>query len=252
MALSSLRRVLAFVVPPALVAMALLFFAYPPLNEETGSECSALELRIRDNASHDSAGFLIVGQLYGSSSSEPSGAAYARDRHPLLPAAVGCAYEYWRIAFNPPPPASPAATTPAAAPIPPAASPAPPSIAAAPSATTPIVAAPPSLARPVMPEPLASVIARDITPNGDPISPATVFTLPMNAVAIRVATRGQTAGLRFQLMQGKAVLATCPAERADETAWCKFNAQLRKGFYSIVLIAGRDLLGQFPFTVIGR
>jgi hypothetical protein len=235
MALSSLRRVLAFVVPPVLVAMALLFFAYPPLNEETGGECSALELRIRDNASHDSAGFLIVGQLYGSSSSEPSGAAYARDRHPLLPATVGCAFEYWRIAFNPPPPMSPAAAPPAVA-----------------VTSVPISPASPA-PTPATPEPLSAVIARDITPNGDPISPATVFTLPMNAVAIRVETRGQTGGLRFQLMQGKAVLATCPAERtADGTAWCKFNAQLRKGFYSIALTTGRDLLRQFPFTVIGR
>ena len=246
MALSSLRPVLAFVVPTVLVAVALLFFAYPPLNEETGSECSALELRIRENASHDSAGFLIVGQLYGSSSSEPSGAAYARDRHPLLPAAVGCAYEYWRIAFNPPPPTIPASAPPAVAVT---------SVPVSPASPAPIPAAPPlpSSTSPAAPEPLSAVIARDITPNGDPISPATVFTLPMNAVAIRVETRGRTGGLRFQLMQGKAVLATCPAERAtDGTSWCKFNAQLRKGFYSIALTTSRDLLGQFPFTVIGR
>jgi len=246
MARSSLPKILAFIVPPVLVAAILLFFAYPPLNEETGSECSALELRVRDNASHDSNGFLIVGQLYGSSSSEPSGAAFARDRHPLLPAAVGCAYEYWRIAFNPPRLASSAATPPAIAvasvPISPAS-----------PAATPVAPTLPSPASPTAPEPLPSVIARDITPNGDPISPATVFTLPMNAVAIRVQTRGRTSGLRFQLMQGKAVLATCPAERAaDGTAWCKFDAQLRKGFYSIALTTGRDLLGQFPFTVIGR
>jgi hypothetical protein len=245
MASSSLRRVLAFVVPPVLVAMALLFFAYPPLNEETGSECSALELRIRDNASHDSAGFLIVGQLYGSSSSEPSGAAYARDRHPLVPATVGCAFEYWRIAFNPPPSTSSAAAPPA---VPVTSVPVSP-LSPAPTPGTP---PPPSSASPAASEPLSAVIARDITPNGDPISPAAVFTLPMNTVAIRVETRGQTAGLRFQLMQGKVVLATCPAERtADGTAWCKFNAQLRKGFYSIALTTGRDLLRQFPFTVIG-
>lgn len=233
MALSSLRRVLAFVVPPVLVATVLLFFAYPPLNEETDGECSALELRIRDDASHDSAGFLIVGQLYGSSSSEPHGAAYARDRHPLLPAAVGCAYEYWRIAFNLPP----AATAIAATPV-----------------VLPTSAPPPSPAPPVAAEPLPSIIARGITPNGDPISPATVFTLPMNTVAIRVETRGTAGGaLRFQLMQGKAVLASCPAERtASGTAWCQFNTGLRKGFYSIALTANRELLGQFPFTVIGR
>jgi hypothetical protein len=246
MALSSLRPVLAFVVPTVLVAVALLFFAYPPLNEETGSECSALELRIRDNVSHDSAGFLIVGQLYGSSSSEPSGSAYARDRHPLLPAAVGCAYEYWQIAFNPPPPTSRAAAPSAVAVT---------SVPISPASPAPTPATPPlpSSASPAAPEPLSSVIARDITPNGDPISPATVFTLPMNAVAIRVETRGRAGGLRFQLMQEKTVLATCPAERAaDGTAWCKFTAQLRKGFYSIALTTGRDLLGQFPFTVIGR
>jgi hypothetical protein len=104
-----------------------------------------------------------------------------------------------------------------------------------------------------VPELTPSIIARGITPNGDPISPAAVFTLPMNAVAIRVETRGRAGGvLRFQLMQGKAVLATCPAERTSGTAWCKFNVELRKGLYSIALTADRELLGQFPFAVIGR
>jgi hypothetical protein len=242
MGLSSLRGVLGFVVPPVLVAAALLFFLYPPLEEGTDGACSALEQRLRDEASHDSAGFLIVGQLYGSSSSEPSGAAYARGRHKLLPGAAGCAIEYWRFAFNPP---LPAAAPPAVAP------------ASAPSATSspvPIAGSPPPPRLPVAAELPPSVVARGITPNGDPISPATVFTLPMNTVAIRVETRGRAGGaLRFQLMQGKAVLATCPAERgAIGTAWCKFDVELRKGFYSITLTGGRELLGQFPFTVIGR
>jgi hypothetical protein len=245
MALSSLRRVVVFVVPPILVAGILLFFGYPPLNEQVDGECSALTLRVMDQASHDSAGFLIVGRLYGSSSSEPSGEAYARDRHPMLPTAVGCALEYWRMAFNPTPPAAPT-TAPAAA--------AAPATAPALPDATPAVSSPPPAAPPAAAEPLASVIARGMTPNGDPISPETVFTLPMRSVAIRVDYRGRAAAtLRFQLMQGKAVLATCPAERAaGGTAWCKFNVDLRKGVYSIALTADRDLLGQFPFTVIGR
>lgn len=243
MALSSLPRVLAFVVPPVLVAGALLFFAYPPFNEQADGTCSALEQRIRADASHDGVGFLIVGQLYGSSSSEPNGAAYARDRHPLLPATAGCALEYWRIAFNPPPPTAfpPASRAVAAASSPP-------------SSPALIPAEPPSPGPATTVEPPASVIARGITPNGDPISPATVFPLPMNAVAIRVEVRSRSGGaLRFQLMQGKAVLATCPAERnAGGAAWCQFSVGLHKGFYSIALTADREFLGQFPFTVIGR
>jgi hypothetical protein len=243
MVLSSLRGVLGFVVPPVLVAGALLFFVYPPLSEGTDGECSALEQRLRDDASHDSAGFLIVGQLYGSSSSEPSGAAYVRSRHPLLPATAGCALEYWRIAFNPLRPAAPAAPPAVASAPAPSAQPASGSIALSPPPTPATTAEPPR-----------SIIARGITPNGDPISPATVFTLPMNAVAIRTETRGRAGGaLRFQLMQGNTVLATCPAERAaGGTAWCKFDVELRKGLYSITFTVGRELLGKFPFAVIGR
>jgi hypothetical protein len=224
---------LAASIAAALLVAATTFFAYPLLNEDADGECSALEQRVRANASHDSAGFLIVGQLYGSSSSEPSGEAYARDRHPMLPAVAGCALEYWRAAFDSPPPAR---------------LPAAPSVAAAPSAP----ARPPAPQQPATP--LASVTARGITPNGDPISPASVFTLPLNSIAIRVDYEGRpTATLRFQLMQGKAVLATCPAERvAGGPTWCNFNVELRKGLYSITFTADRELLGQFPFTVIGR
>ncbi|HWB47888.1 MAG TPA: hypothetical protein VG651_02165 [Stellaceae bacterium] len=231
MAATALRRLLAVTVPPLLVGATLLFFGYPPLKEEADGECSALTLRVVDEASHDDAGFLTVSRLYGSSSSEPSGAAYAQDRHPLLPAAAGCALEYWRLAFSPPPTIPPPNGAPAPAPAPASAIPAEPG-----------------------PEPPASVIARGITPNGDPISPATVFSLPMNSVAIRVGYHGQSgAALRFQLTQGRTVLATCPAERAEPgIAWCKFNVELHKGFYTIALTAGRELISRFPFTVIGR
>lgn len=220
-------RFLSVLVLPTLIVAAAVFFAYPPLKEEANGECSALEQRVRDDASHDNAGFLIVGRLYGSSSSEPSDEAYARNRHPMLPAAVGCAVEYWRAAISPPAPARPGD----------------------------VPTAPPSPSPPAESEtaPPTSILSRGITPNGDPISPATVFSLPMNSVAVRVDYHGRAgAALRFQLIQGKTVLATCPAERSDGLAWCKFDVELRKGIYSIGLIADRALIGQFPFTVIGR
>ena len=203
------------------------FFAYPPLMEGSDGECGALEQRIADLASHDSSGLLTVAPLYGSSSSGPSGAAFAQDHYPLLPAAVGCTLAYWRTIFARP-------------------------------VTAPAATLPPASPPPAMPEPagtgLVSIIARDITPNGDPISPAAVFTLPMDTVAIRVdysGARPNTA--RFQLVQGRAVIASCNAEKGTPgILWCKFNTSLRKGNYSISFIANNVFLGQFPFTVIGR
>jgi hypothetical protein len=125
------------------------------------------------------------------------------------------------------------------------------------------VAAPQS-AQPAVPQPsmqaesdanrINAMIARGITPNGDPISPDTTFTLPMNAVAIRIEYPAGIAGaLRFQLLQGNAVLSTCIAQKtAPGTAWCKFAVDLRKGLYSISFAADNAILGRFPFTVIGR
>jgi hypothetical protein len=76
----------------------------------------------------------------------------------------------------------------------------------------------------------------------------------MPAVAIRVDYPGSAAAaLRFSLMQGKAVLSSCVAQRAGpSTAWCKFNVPLRKGMYAIALTANNALVGQYPFTVIGQ
>ena len=78
--------------------------------------------------------------------------------------------------------------------------------------------------------------------------------MPMDAVAIRVDYPGRENGaLRFQLMQGRAVLSSCAAQQAAPgTAWCKFDVELRKGMYRISFTANNVLLGQFPFTVIGR
>ena len=219
-----------FLVVVLLVAGGAIFFAYPPLLEESDGECSALEQRVTDLASHDSSGLLIISPLYGSTSSEPSGAAFAKDRYPALPPAVGCTVAFWRTMLGK------GVVKRAAAAVP---------------------SPPPEPQPPAEPNPaghrMASIIARDITPNGDPISPAAVFTLPMDTVAIRIDDPGRAAGARFQVRQGKAVLSSCNADRSTPgIAWCKFNVSLRKGNYSISLSANNVVLGQFPFTVIGR
>ena len=211
------------------VSAGAIFFAYPPLLEDSDGECSALELRVADLASRDSSGLLVVSPLYGSTSSQPGGAVFARDRYPLLPTAVGCAVAYWKTVIDP------SVAVAAAAPTSPAPPPASGEINGAGAGFDPI-------------------IARDMTPNGDPISPATVFTLPMESVAVRVAyPGGKPSGARFQVRQGKAVLSSCSAEwSASGIAWCKLGVSLRKGNYSISFIANNSVLGQFPFTVIGR
>ncbi len=206
------------------------FFIYPPLIEKTGGECSALDQRNGELGSRDSSGLLIVGRLYGSSSSEPGGAAFAKDHYPLLPAEMGCALAYWKTVFS-----SPALLTPAAA------HPAPPP-------------PPPPPAEPQPPNSwLVPTLARGITLNGDPISPGSIFTTPMNSVAIRIEYQGrELRAVRFQVVQGRTVLASCtPQQSPPGTAWCDFNVSLRKGNYWISLIANNVLLGQFPFTVIG-
>jgi len=215
---------LVFVV--LLVSAGAIFFAYPPLLEGSDGECSALELRVADLASRDGSGLLVVSPLYGSTSSQPGGVVFARDRYPLLPAVVGCALAYWKTVMDP----SVAAAAPASPP---------------PQTSGEINGAGAGL---------DPIIARDMTPNGDPISPATVFTLPMEGVAVRVAyPGGKPSGAQFQVRRGKAVLSSCSAEwSAPGIAWCKLGVSLRKGNYSISFIAKNSVLGQFPFTVIGR
>ena len=217
----------------ALVALVVLLLAatglgyYPPVVEGTDDACGALEQRVGDLASRDSAGRLIVSPLYGSSASAPSGAAFVRDRYPLLPRQAGCALAYWRTVVDPslvPPPQALPPPEPPATPVPAAA------------------------AGPV------PVIARGVTPNGDPISPETVLSQPVDSVAIRLdyPPGGPKVG-RFQLRQGRAVLASCVADRAPSgAAWCRFAVSLRKGNYAIAALAGNAVLGQYVFTVIGR
>src|ERR1700722_17358403 len=227
-----------FVVLFLVLALGVGLFVYPPLLEGTDGECSALEQRVSDLASHDSSGRLSVGALYGSSSSNPSGAAYSKDHYPLLPPAVGCVLVYWRTAIDPRflmRPAAPA-TAPADRP--------------SPSRSEVQPAAEPKRANAGTPP----IIARGMTPNGDPILPGPLFTLPMDSVAIRVAYPGSAAGpARFRLLQGRALIASCNAQRgASGTAWCKFDVALRKGNYSIAMTASNALLGQYPFTVVGN
>ena len=76
----------------------------------------------------------------------------------------------------------------------------------------------------------------------------------MNSLAIRVDDPGgRTGATRFQVRQGKAVLASCSAEKSTPgIAWCKLTVSLRKGNYAILLSANNAVLGQFLFTVIGR
>jgi len=230
----------------AIVAILLVavFFAYPPLLEGSDGECSALDQRITDRSSHDGTGRLTVGALYGSSSSSPGAAAFVRDRYSALPPAAACAIAYWKMLFGP---ADAILVAPVRTAAVPAASEAPPSSSEPPSPATPHP--PASVASAVAP-----TVARGVTPNGDPISPATAFTLPMPGVAIRVDYPGGKAdAVRFQLMQGRAVLSSCAAQRgAPGTAWCKFNMSLRKGAYSIAVTANNTPLGQFPFTVLGN
>jgi hypothetical protein len=207
-------------------------FVYPPLIESRDGECGALEQRYADLASHDDSGLLRMGALRGSSSSTSSAAAFAKDRYPLLPAAIGCTLSFWGTMVGAPPLSQPAAAGPSAPP---------PERSASIEAEQARASA-------------ASTISRDITPNGDPISPATIFTLPMDSVAIRVDyAGGKFAASRFQLRQGKAVVSSCSADKTTPgIAWCKFNVSLRKGNYAIAFTANNALVGQFPFTVIGR
>jgi hypothetical protein len=222
-----------FLLVVLVISTVAIFLAYPPLLEGSDGECSALEQRVADLASRDGSGLLTVTPLYGSTSSQPSGATFVKDRYPLLPTALGCTVAFWRTVFSRP------LVAPAAASLP----------------SPPPAAEPDPFLEPRRASAgLGSIIARDITPNGDPISPATVFTLPMDSLAIRVdypANRAVPA--RFQVVQGKAILASCSAERSTPgIAWCKFTVSLRKGNYSILLTANKALLGQYAFTVIGR
>lgn len=242
-------RFVAVVVLAAGLLLAALF-AYPPWLEDSDGECRALEQRVAALGSHDGSGRLTVSPLYGSSSSSPSGAAFARDHYPLLPPEAGCAFAYWMTVAGlklPAPAATPAAATPTA-------TAAPPPVGAAAAVPSPDKPQRPDAAVHAPSHAVVSIISRDITPNGDPISPGPLFTLPMNAVAIRVDDPAAMAATdRFVLLQGRAVITSCIGQKTPPRAvWCRFAVGLRKGNYAIAFTANNTLVGQFPFTVLGN
>ena len=191
-----------------IIALPVAFFGYPPLIERTDGVCSALSERVEDVASHDPSGLLIVGKLYGSSSSEPSGAAFAEDRYPLLPAGVGCAIAYWKAAFDPP-----------TAPAPPPLSPPKRRIASVSSDRQPG-------RHPLLDGCPRHYAQRRPDLARDHLQPCRWIRSPFASI-IRNATPGRCA---FSLLQGKTVMSPCVAQRgAPGTAWCKFDGELRKG-----------------------
>ena len=88
-----------------LLIIALIIFGagYPLLNEDTNSACGALERRIifllkspKDNMIQT-----MVGKLLGNLSRGAFASTAVKDKHPNLPAFVGCSVEYWNLLINP-------------------------------------------------------------------------------------------------------------------------------------------------------
>ena len=76
------------------------FFAYPLVQEDIGSECRALERRIIALASPtagDAAALAALQTLSGGSLAMTA----AKEKYPDLPPAVGCSIAYWQTVFDP-------------------------------------------------------------------------------------------------------------------------------------------------------
>ena len=82
------------------------FFGYPLLNEDTGSECDALErIAVRSTLSAENGRARpqeqLLGQfIQGLSKGQFAGVA-VRNQYPDLPVAVGCTVLYWRALIDP-------------------------------------------------------------------------------------------------------------------------------------------------------
>ena len=81
-------------------------FGYPLLNEDTGSECDALEqvaLRLTVGAHRQSSPGpdQILGQLLQGLSKGQIARAAARDQYPHTPATIACSILYWRAVIDP-------------------------------------------------------------------------------------------------------------------------------------------------------
>ncbi len=79
------------------------FIGFPLIQEDVGSECSALEHRLIRLASHDKVETALLKAFQGSFSRGAVAAALIDEKYPHLPRTIGCAAAYWQIVFNPDP-----------------------------------------------------------------------------------------------------------------------------------------------------
>jgi len=83
------------------------FFGYPLLNEDTGSECDALErASVRIALSDDDDKKMkpqeqALGQLVQGLSKGQFASVAVRNEYPNVPATAACAMLYWRAVFDP-------------------------------------------------------------------------------------------------------------------------------------------------------
>jgi hypothetical protein len=93
-----------------LVALAVGFFGYPLLNEDTTSECDALEriaVRVIAEAPdkrprpQDGVAGQVLGQLLQGASQGQFAQLAVRNQFPELPASVACALLYWKARIDP-------------------------------------------------------------------------------------------------------------------------------------------------------
>jgi hypothetical protein len=88
------------------LAAAGVFFGYPLVDEDSGSECDAFErlavrLAIGTDRQKPPPSDLLLGQFLQGFSKGQLARAEARDRYPNAPAAVACAMLYWRAVSDP-------------------------------------------------------------------------------------------------------------------------------------------------------
>ena len=90
-----------------IIVAAGVFFGYPLLNEDTGSECDALErasVRIALSDNDDKKAKLneqALGQLVQGLSKGQFASLAVRNEYPNVPATAACAMLYWRAVVDP-------------------------------------------------------------------------------------------------------------------------------------------------------
>lgn len=87
-----------------LVVVAVAFFGYPLVGEDTTSPCDALErITVRVVSAHDKddhAGSLLLGNLLQGLSRGQFASVAAKDRYPQLPPVVACTVLYWHAVVD--------------------------------------------------------------------------------------------------------------------------------------------------------